>query len=498
MTAGAARHLPASPLRAAASAAASAALALALVVAGAPPAHAVVEVRLAQPSAGARVIQATQVSVQVESGLLEEVEWVEARLVRNGETVGQPSRLTYQDGDRSGGTSTWTTTWDPAGGWMGSGGQLANGAYRLQARARSTGLASGEATQWQGNGVTVSLPPASPGLEAQASEDGQAVTLRWSEARAPDFAFYRLERAPSGGSFSAVTQITQRQDTAHVDEPGSPGTWRYRLTAARQDGAGGYNTATAGPVSVELAVPESTPTPTPTPTSSSELSVDDGASEGQGDGSGDQGAGAGDGQGSGSGGDGAGDGQGAGSGDGQGSGAAGTGDTGGGSPGGTGDDTGSGLTGFSGGGEAPPAPAESQVPDLQQQQAPEPQQPESQAPEPQEPATQAPTDSATFSRQLPFELDEDAGQGRDAGAASATPGAAEGQARSTPGGVTDPGATGRAAGDDEVATTAGTDPAVLTVGGRRVLLERVLPPIAGGLLLFVVAGHLLRLRRRLG
>lgn len=39
------------------------------------------------------------------------------------------------------------------------------------------------------------------------------------------------------------------------------------------------------------------------------------------------------------------------------------------------------------------------------------------------------------------------------------------------------------------------DPAVIHVGEREIALEEVLPPAAGGLLLFVIAGHLLRLRR---
>jgi len=476
-------------------------LGLVVMVAAAPASQAIVELRLTQPGSDARVTQATRVRVEVDSRLLEEVEWVEARLLDEGQPVGEPARLSHQGGDRKGGTSTWATPWDPSRGWMGAGAPLRNGAYRLQARASSSGVATGGPTAWQGHEVTVSLPPSAPVLQAEPADE-QSVTTTWSQANAPDFAFYRLERAREGGSFTVVTQIPQRQDTAHRDEPGSSGTWRYRLTAARRDGAGGHTTAVSEPVSVQLSGSEPTPGPTPTASPGPDSTDSTLEPDGQGDGGGDAGGGnAGDGadgesaDDEGAGGEGAG-GQEAGDSD---QAAQGTPDqaAGEGTQAGDGAGASGSAPGFSGGREPPPEPEQNPVPELAEGQPPQPEppQPESREPappqpSPQEPARQTPSDSATFSRELSYEGQEGS-HPRGVASSEPTPAAPAEQGRATPGGVANP-----EGGDQEVAQAAGTNPAVITVGGRDVSLERVLPPVAGGLLLFVVAGHLLRLGRR--
>lgn len=434
---------PARPWRFAVNAALVVGLALVVVAGAALPSQAAEDVRLTQPGSGARVDGPTQVRVEVDTRPLEEVQWVEARLRRNGDIVGSAARLAHQGGERSGGTSTWTASWDPASGWINGGGSLANGSYRLEARARSElGLGEGETTAWRGHSVTVSQPATAPELQAELSDGGRAVALQWSEAASPDFVRYELERAEDGGAFDTVTRISQRGDTAHRDEPPGAGTWHYRVTTVRRDGGGGETSATSGTATVEIAGDDDgdddeSPSSADDSDDSGLTPSDDG-----GDGNGGNGGN------SSSGGDGGDGGNGGQTGDGDGDGD--------GSDGQRTDGSSSGRSaepGLREGRDPPPSAGQSSVPQLDGEEA-----------EAEDPVADESADDG-FSAELPYDDPEPEG------------------------------------GDEREAEIAGADTpqdrGVITVGDQEFALERALPPMAGGLLLFVTAGHVLRLRQRL-
>lgn len=440
-------------------------LALVIVAGAAPPSHAAEDVRLTQPGSGARVEGPTPVRVEVDARPLGEVKWVEARLRRGGEIVGSAARLSHEGGERtSGGTSTWAAQWDPASGWINGGEPLANGEYLVEARAHSeVGLGEGETTEWSGHSVTVSQPAATPQLQAQRRDDGQAVALQWSQAGAPDFVRYELERAPDGGAFEAVAQISSRGETTYRDDPPA-GVWHYRVTTVRRDGSGGEVSATSGTATVETTEPAEEeeedsggdggadsgedggadsdgdgdgPSPTPTPDDAEDSGGDDdGLTVGSGDGDGDAG------------------GEGGQTGEGQREG-----------DGGSSAGSSGGPDLREGGGADPPSPSsgESSVPQLGAGEA------EAREPVAGDAAGDAGgSDDGTFSRELPYEDPERERERED---------------------------------DSSEAEVAQADPpasrGMITVGDQELALERILPPMAGGLLLFVTAGHILRLRQRL-
>lgn len=443
-------------------------LALVIVAGSASPSHAAEDVRLTQPGSGARVEGATPVRVEVDARPLGEVQWVEARLRHNGEIVGSAARLSHEGGERSGGTSTWVAQWDPASGWINGGQALANGAYHIEARAHSEiGLGEGETTEWSGHSVTVSQPAATPQLQAELRDDGQVVALQWSEAAASDFVRYELERAPDGGAFETVARISQRGEAAYRDEPPAPGAWHYRVTTVRGDGAGGEVSATSGTATVETVDPDeesdedsggdSDEDDEPSSTPDDDNESDDNESDDDGltptpdeDGDADRGdgdGGAGDGE----------DGDDVSADDGD------SGQTGQGQGGDDGSSTGtSGQPGLREGEEPPPSSGESSVPQLDGEEA------EAQGAEAQDPVAGDPADDS-FSRELPYEdpeveREDERDNRSEAEIAQADPPQSRG---------------------------------MITVGDQELALERALPPMAGGLLLVVTAGHILRLRQRL-
>lgn len=416
-------------------------LVLVVVAGSALPSQAAEEVRLTRPGSGARIDGPTQVQVEVDTRPLEEVQWVEARLRRNGDIVGSAARLSHEGGERSGGTSTWTAQWDPASGWINGGGSLANGSYRIEARAHSElGLGEGETTAWTGHSVTVSQPATAPELQAELRDEGQTVALQWSEAASPDFVRYELERAQDGGAFETLARVSQRGDTTYRDEPPGAGTWHYRVTTVRDDGEGGEASATSGTATVDIAADDdgddgdggddgddasSTPTPDEsdgsglTPSPDDDGNTSDQGGNGGGTGGGDGGA----------------------SSDGQ-------------STGGSSER--SAEPGLRQGRDPPPSSGQGSVPQLDGGEA------EAEA---EEPVADEPADDS-FSTELPYDdPDREAGDEREAEIAEAD----------TP-----------------------QNRGVITVGDEEFALERALPPMAGGLLLFVTAGHILRLRQQLG
>lgn len=408
-------------------------LALLIVAGSATPSHAAEDVRLTQPGSGARVDGPTPVRVEVDARPLGEVQWVEARLRRNGEIVGSAARLSHEGGERTGGTSTWVAQWDPAAGWVNGGGSLANGSYRVEARAHSeVGLGEGETTEWAGHSVTVSQPAATPQLQARVRDGGQTVALQWSEAATSDFVRYELERAADGGAFETVARITQRGDTSHRDEPPRPGTWHYRVTSVRDDGGGGEVSATSGTATVKTTAPddgedEDDDGSTEDPDDSDDSDDDSGLTPNP-DNDGDDGDRSGD--------DGGSDSSGEGQGDGDGSSA-------------NSSDEPSLRDGEE---ESPPSSGESSVPQLDGGDR-----------EAREPATESADDS--FSRELDYDDPEVADEDNRSEA--------------------------------EIAQADPQSRGMITVGDQEFALERALPPMAGGLLLFVTAGHVLRLRQRL-
>ncbi len=438
---------PARTGRFAANAAFVVGLALVVVAGSALPSQAAEEVRLTRPGSGARIDGPTQVQVEVDTRPLEEVQWVEARLRRGGDIVGSAARLSHEGGERSGGTSTWVAQWDPASGWVNGGGSLANGSYRVEARAHSElGLGNGETTAWSGHSVTVSQPAAAPELQAELRDEGQAVALQWSEAASPDFVRYELERAEDGGAFETLARISQRGDAAYRDEPPGAGTWHYRVTTVRRDGEGGEVSATSGTATVDIAGDDSgdgdggsgdgdsgdgdDPSSTPTPDESDDSGLT--PSTGDGGDNSDQGGNGGE--------TGGGDGDGGGSSGGQ-------------STGGSSSER-SAEPGLREGREPPPPSGQSSVPQLDGGEA-----------EAEEPVADEPGDDS-FATELPYDdPDRERGDEREAEIAEAD----------TP-----------------------QNRGAITVGDEEFALERALPPMAGGLLLFVTAGHILRLRQRLG
>lgn len=392
------------------------ALVMGLLAVTASPAAAVSDVRLTSPSPDSQVSGPTTVRVEVDARALEEVESVEVRLRRDGRIVGPATQLGHADGETSGGTSRWSTSWDPNSGWMGDGQDLSNGTYKLEARAMSSVAgASDEASGWSGHNIVVSTGVDAPSLDGRAANGH--VQLQWTESDAPNFMAYRLQRSKGNGPFETITTVGERGATSYRDTPPESGTWRYRVTAVHGDGAGGEQTATSGVVSVDF----------------------DG---GDGDGNSNGGGGNGD-----NGGDGDSDSD---------SGSDSDGDS---SDGGNGDE------GADGGA---PSGGRASGPGLREGSAP------------------PPSSSGTSS--VPG-FDETA--------------AAEPEVTEPEGGFDEELPYGDPDRDDpdqldvESADARARDGAVLSVAGREFALEETLPPVAGGLLLFVTAGHVLRLRQQL-
>lgn len=292
--------------------------ALTVLVAAFPagPAHAAGTGRITSPSAGAAVGSGTPLVVEVAgragSFFDPQDHTVQLRLADvSGAQVWGGTRTvsaTCQAGD-CGEDSTWTAgTFDPASLAPFGSTSSCNGAYAVQVRV--------DDGAWAGHAIRIARAPGAPSGVAVTPGTGEAEII-WDGASDPDVVGYRVERRAAGGSWTSVGQAAPSA-RAFTDDDVAAGDVEYRVVTLKGDGL--VNGAPAQPCTdpdADLATP-SAAVPT-TVRSSSSASGDDptepspSPSSSDGDGSGD-GA---------SGGDGSGDGGGDGSGDGSGDGAGG-------------------------------------------------------------------------------------------------------------------------------------------------------------------------------
>jgi hypothetical protein len=421
-------------------------LALAVVLLAGPPAHAVERVEVVSPSRGGAITGPTDIVVAVDANALQQVDLVQVRMSQAGLPGGTVRGLNQIGGERSGGQSRWATQIDPLRSWAADGQAMANGVYALQAQVTWTGPGGQQQTGWSGHDVMVDAAPPATALQVRVIDAAaRSVELTWDRIDLPDFRRYVVQRAAPGGSFGDIAVLATSSTTRFIDAVPEPGAYRYRVVVVRASATGGDRTSTSAERGVEVApAGEPQPDPSEEPGDDPVPAPGDVPTPGGGE---DRPGGSG-----GSGGSG-------GTGDGGRDAAPGAGDDGGDAEPGAGDADGRGPldvrpgsgTVRSGSATVPRVRTGSDAPDVADV-----------AP----PAVSGPDDDG-FSETLPFgDVDREVVLER-----------IEGEQAS-------PLRRGVDAGD-------GT----LSIYDREIALEQVLPPLAGGLLLFVSAGHVLRLRR---
>lgn len=215
-------------------------------------------------------------------------------------------------------SSTWTApAFDPATLAPFDSGPSCNGGYTIQVRV--------DGGAWSGHGIRVARAPGAPTDVTVTADIGEA-TVSWGPASDPDVVGYRVQRRPSGGSWTTVADQPASARSLH-DPDVDAGDVDYRVATLKGDGrvdgapaapcqdtSPDLSTASV-PVSTTVREPAAAPSgpSRPAPTSTSEPD-DEGSGSGSGDGDG-SGDGSDDGPGDGSG---DGTGQVAGSGDGNG------------------------------------------------------------------------------------------------------------------------------------------------------------------------------------
>ena len=283
---------------------------LAMLPAGA--AHAAGAGQVTSPANGATITSATGITVQVtgRAGSVldprDHVVWV--RLAdRSGATaVGQAVQASCAD--NCGGDSTWTAPALDPGTMAPFGGPVCNGGYTIQVQV--------DDGAWTGHPIRLARAPHAP-RDVAVTPGTEAADVTWGAAPDGDVAGYRVERRASGGSWKVVgTTGAGARGLADADAPA--GSVEYRVSTLRGDGlVGGAPADPCADTEPDLATPSAPvattvrapagstsdgPTsparPTPTPSS--------GSGSGSG-GDGDDGSAATGGDGSGSGGDGTGD-----------------------------------------------------------------------------------------------------------------------------------------------------------------------------------------------
>lgn len=246
-------------------------LALGWLLAAALPAVAVQDWGVSSPGAGARITRPVELVGYATAQPAEHVDRVQVRFtVPGGAQYGATRDLSHASGPRDGGRSTWATGLDPLRSWVVDGGAMANGRYRVETRVfYAVATVPAEPTGWRGHDVVLVVPPPKP--TATAEEVGpNTAEIRWTTADVPDFVRYAVQRAPGGeGSWTTVAEIPNGRVGRTVDTTPKPGEWRYRVQSVRSDGLGGEVSTTSDPVTVTTEAEPPTTVPTAPPTAPS-------------------------------------------------------------------------------------------------------------------------------------------------------------------------------------------------------------------------------------
>jgi hypothetical protein len=240
-------------------------LALAWVLAAALPATAASSTLVA-PGAGAVISSAAPFAIRADAtaGAFETVDGVEVRLA----SLPNTRAMDHTGGDRRG-TSSWSATLNPMNAWASpGGGPLPNGSYTLEVRVRY--LVAGAPrppTDWRGHAIVLDVPPPATTVTASVVEvTARTVSVSWQPVSLPDFQRYVVQRAAGTGSYTDIAEVTSAGTTRFLDAAPSHGEWRYRVVVARASASGGSKTATSEPATVSFAPPPPPPAPIPTPT----------------------------------------------------------------------------------------------------------------------------------------------------------------------------------------------------------------------------------------
>lgn len=267
-------------------------------------AHAAGTGQVTSPDAGATLANATSVTVQVSgqngSILNPQPHVVRVRLADLGgaSQIGSAVDATCTGGDCSS-DSTWTAgSFDPAS-MAPFGGPACNGGYQVQVQV--------DDGAWSGNAVRISRPPSAP-RDVSVTPGTEQATVSWSAAANPDVVGYRVERR-TGGGWQSVAQVGAGTRTV-TDDDVAAGDVEYRVSTLRGDGlADGAPAApcadtdpdlatASAPVATTVRAPATAPgsstdgptRPTPSSSPSDDGSTggttDDGGAGGSGDGDG--------------------------------------------------------------------------------------------------------------------------------------------------------------------------------------------------------------------
>jgi len=256
----------------------SSGLAAIVALAAASPAAAAGPTQVQSPLEGSTIEAATPVRVRVQEscGTLTQdtAGSVDARLSADGGSTFPGSDAVALERDKACSSGSEYSEWggasvDPTAPTAFFGADpapMCNGRWRVQARA--------DGGSW-GTGVsfTVSLAPAAP-AGVTVTVRGDDVEVSWTANREPDLTGYRLERRRAGSSsWSEVVTLT---GTATSDTDVSAGDWEYRVVALRGDGIGSPPCEDATPdLDAESAVhtasvgdPDPSTSPSPDPSAS--------------------------------------------------------------------------------------------------------------------------------------------------------------------------------------------------------------------------------------
>lgn len=243
-----------------------------LLVLGAPAMAAPTGYGVQTPSSGERISRADPIRVTAFVDLPpgEEVDSVEARLVKEGAVLGGVQHLEFLDSQSLSPTVTrtrWSLRLDPMNAqWVG-GGALANGPYAIQ--VRTTTVWNGvpqDATEWAGHSFILDLDPPPTVIEIGRT-DGQlrGVELVWKPVALPDFVRYLIQRADGeDGEWADLGQVSDPARDRYVDRVPEHGHYRYRIRVFRTAAAGGERGSDwSGAAAVNVVPPPPEPEPEP-------------------------------------------------------------------------------------------------------------------------------------------------------------------------------------------------------------------------------------------
>lgn len=240
--------------------------------------------RVTDPPAGGQITGPIVFVATVDSGPLEQVEVVEMRLLRNGSRVGPVRAMDYAGGERNAGTSRWERGLNPLSSWTADGEAMPNGPYQVEIRVISQAPGQRETTNWAGHTVNVRVAPPATTVSARVvSREARTVEVSWEPVPLPDFRRYVVQRAPEQGGFTTVAELTSSNADSTVDVVPDHGTWRYRVQVVRASGNGGELSSTSAEQQIEVPEP-APPNPTnPGDTLPGEDDPDDGSGDDAGD-----------------------------------------------------------------------------------------------------------------------------------------------------------------------------------------------------------------------